>query len=199
MDMFIIAGFLGSGKTTLVLSVIGRIIERTGKKVVIIVNDFGKVGIDSKVMTKYGLQVTELASGCICCTLGPDLLSTVADIEANIDPDLIVIEPTGVADPEAIVDCMQHYQGKKLRSIRAAVVVDASRFQVLMKAMGRPLTAQVRAADLILINKMDTVDAAALESIEKVLREINTAEPIIPISATEGTNVEKVVDAMVGA
>jgi G3E family GTPase len=196
MDMFIVAGFLGSGKTTLVLSIISRIIERTGKKVVVIVNDFGKVGIDGKVMTKYGLQVKELASGCICCTLGPDLLSTVVDIEENIDPDLIVIEPTGVADPSAIVQCMEYYQGKKLTSIRSAVIVDAARFEVIMKAMGRPLTAQVKTADLLLINKMDTVDAAALKNIEMALREINPTKPIIPISATEGTNVDNVVEAM---
>ncbi len=188
MDMFIVAGFLGSGKTTLVLSIISKIIERTGKKVVVIVNDFGTVGIDGKVMTKYGLQVKEMASGCICCTLGPDLLQTVVDIENNIAPDLIVIEPTGVADPEAIVLCMEHYSGKKLSSIRSAVVVDAARFQVILKALGRPLAAQVKSADLILINKMDTVDEAALKGIERALREINSSKPIIPISATEGTN-----------
>lgn len=197
MDMLIIAGFLGSGKTTLVLSVISKIIERTGKKVVIIVNDFGTVGIDGKVMTKYGLQVKEMASGCICCTLGPDLLTTIKDIEESIAPDLIVIEPTGVADPDAIVQCMEHYQGAKLRSIRSAVVVDASRFQVIMKALGRPLTAQVKSADLILINKMDTVSAADLQGMEGTLREINPIKPMIPISATEGTNVDRVVDAVV--
>lgn len=196
MDMFIVAGFLGSGKTTLVLSVISRYIERTGKKVVVIVNDFGTVGIDGTVMTKYGLQVKELASGCICCTLGPDLLQTMAEIQQNIAPDLIVIEPTGVADPEAIVLCMDHYTGKK-PSIRSAVIVDAARFQVIMKAMGRPLTAQVKSADLILINKMDIVDEAALKGIESALREINPVKPIIPISATQGTNVDRVVDAMV--
>jgi G3E family GTPase len=198
MDMIIIAGFLGSGKTTLVLSLISRIIERTGKKVVVIVNDFGTVGIDGKVMDKYGLQVMEMASGCICCTLGPDLLQTVSDIENNIAPDLIVIEPTGVADPDAIVQCMKHYQGTALRSIRSAVIVDASRFQVIMKALGRPLTAQVKSADFILINKMDTVDVAGLKDIEKALRGINAEKPIIPISATLGTNVDKVVDEVIG-
>ncbi len=195
MDMFIVAGFLGSGKTTLVLSIISRIIERTGKKVVVIVNDFGTVGIDGKVMTKYGLQVKELASGCICCTLGPDLLVTVKEIEENIAPDLIIIEPTGLADPDAIVQCMDYYAGKR-PSIRSAVIIDAARFQVIMKALERPLTAQVRTADLIIINKMDTVDEAALREIEKALRTINPTKPIIPISATEGTNVDKVVEAM---
>ena len=69
MDMIVIAGFLGSGKTTLVLSAVKDIYERYGKKVAVIVNDFGTIGIDGKVMEKYGLQVKELAAGCICCTL----------------------------------------------------------------------------------------------------------------------------------
>jgi G3E family GTPase len=197
MDMIIVAGFLGSGKTTLVLSTIGKIIEQTGKKVVIIVNDFGTVGIDGKVMMKYGLKVEELASGCICCTLGPDLLQTVKDIEANIKPDLIVIEPTGVADPQAIVTAMEHYPGKEMRSIRSVVIVDAFRFQPILKALGRPLTAQVHSADLILINKMDTVDRTVLEGIEETLRGMNSEKPIIPTSATQGTNIDKVVAAMV--
>lgn len=197
MEMLIVAGFLGSGKTTLLLSVIERIIERTGKKVVIIVNDFGSVGIDGKVMSKYGLNVKELASGCICCTLGSDLLQTVQDIEAAIDPDLLVIEPTGVADPSAIVSAMEMYEGKGLSRIISAVIVDASRFDVILKALGRPLTKQVESADLILINKMDTVSGQEIERMTATLRDINQSKPIIPISATEGTNVDKVVDAVV--
>ena len=197
MDMLIVAGFLGSGKTTLVLSLIGKIIEKTGKKVVVIVNDFGTVGIDGKVMSRYGLQVKELASGCICCTLGPDLLQTVMDVEQGFAPDLIVVEPTGVADPDAIVQCMKHYAGGPV-AIRSAVIVDASRFKVIAKALGRPLTSQVRTADLILINKMDTVDVPALEEMEKALRAMNATKPIIPISATVGTNVDQVVEALVG-
>jgi G3E family GTPase len=78
------------------------------------------------------------------------------------------------------------------------VIVDASRFQVIMKALGRPLTAQVKSADFILINKMDTVDVAGLKDIEKALRGINAEKPIIPISATLGTNVDKVVDEVIG-
>lgn len=197
MELLIVAGFLGSGKTTLVLSVIERIIERTGKKVVIIVNDFGTVGIDGKVMTKYGLNVKELSSGCICCTLGADLLQTVQDIESNIAPDLIVIEPTGVADPSAIVTAMDMYDGNGLERIISAVIVDASRFDVILKALGRPLTNQVSNADLILLNKMDAVSGAEIERMTAVLRDINSSKPIIPISATEGTNVDKVIDTMV--
>jgi G3E family GTPase len=197
MEMLIVAGFLGSGKTTLLLSIIERIIARTGKKVVIIVNDFGTVGIDGKIMSKYGLNIKELASGCICCTLGPDLLQTVQDIETEIAPDLLVIEPTGVADPSAIVSAMDFYQGNGIGRIISAVIVDASRFDVILKALGRPLTRQVETADLVLINKMDRVSGPEIERMTATLRNINRTKPIIPISAVEGTNVDKVVDAVV--
>lgn len=196
MEMVVVAGFLGSGKTTLVLSIIRRVIERTGKKVVIIVNDFGTVGIDGRVMQKYGLNVAELASGCICCTLGGDMLTTVQDIESKIAPDLIVVEPTGVADPSAIVHAMKQYPGKPMDRILSVVIVDAVRFPAIVKALNRPLTSQVKNADLILINKMDGVTPEALLEIETALRAMGTERPIIPISALQETNLDQAVEAM---
>lgn len=198
MDILIVAGFLGSGKTTLVLSVIGSLIDRTDRKVVVIVNDFGTVGIDGSLMTKYGLEVMELASGCVCCTLGPDLLQTVKDIEEKLRPDMILVEPTGVADPQAIIKVLEHYKRNGPIRFQSAVVVDASRFDVILKALGPPMTAQVRAADIIVLNKMDTVPEGELRRMEAVLRTINADVPIIPISAVQGTNVERFVEAVIG-
>ena len=83
MDMLVVSGFLGSGKTTMILATIGKYIETTKKKVVIIVNDFGKIGIDGTVMKKYGLEVQDMPSGCICCTLGSDFLETVNTVATN--------------------------------------------------------------------------------------------------------------------
>jgi G3E family GTPase len=195
MDIVIVAGFLGSGKTSLLLTTISKVIERTGKRVVVIVNDFGTIGIDGKIMTKYGLQVRELASGCICCSLGVDLLESVEEVERAYHPDLIVIEPTGVADPEAIVEVLGQREEKD--RVRTIVIVDAARFEAIMKVLKNPLEAQLRSADLILINKMDAVDKMRLKDIEKALREVNPAPPIILVSATEGTNIDQVVEAMV--
>ncbi len=196
MDVLIVAGFLGSGKTTLVLSVIGSLIERTNRKVVVIVNDFGTVGIDGSLMTKYGLEVMELASGCVCCTLGADLLQTVKDIDEKLMPDMIVVEPTGVADPQAIIKVLEHYKRSGPLRFQSAVVVDASRFDVILKALGLPMTAQVKAADMIMLNKMDTVPEAELKRMEAVLHTINADVPIIPISAVQGTNVDRFVEAV---
>jgi G3E family GTPase len=197
MEILIVAGFLGSGKTTLVLSAIERIIEKTGKKVVILVNDFGTIGIDAKVMERFGLKVAEMASGCICCTLGADLLTTVEDIEHNFKPDMLVIEPTGLADPEAIVRAFQHYPGRPPERIRSAVIVDAVRFPAIFKALNRPLTNQVKGADLVLINKVDAVSAEDLEAVKADLRTIDAEVPLVPVSALNGTNVDEAVTAMV--
>ena len=135
MDMIIIAGFLGSGKTTLILNTVGQITERTGKKVAMIVNDFGNIGIDGKVMEKYGLKVQELPSGCICCTLGPNFLDTVRTIHDKFQPDLVIVEPSGIADPDSILATMEHYQGRPLGKISTVILLDAVRFPLLVQAM----------------------------------------------------------------
>ena len=199
MELLIVAGFLGSGKTTLVISAISRIIERTGKKVVIIVNDFGTVGIDAKLMEKYGLNVAELASGCICCSLGGDLLTTIQDIEEKIKPDLLIIEPTGLADPSAVVSALEHYPGKPLDRIRSAVIVDAARFPAIYKALNRPLTNQVKSADLVLINKIDAVSSDALNAVQADLRTVNPDVTMIAVSALKNINIDEAVDAMVAS
>lgn len=198
MDILLISGFLGSGKTTMVLSTIERIIQRKHKKVVVIVNDFGKIGIDGKVMERFGLQVKEMPSGCICCTLGTDLLTTLQEVAEAFHPDLVVIEPTGVADPGAIHDTLKLYGGPPVHSTRIVIILDAPRYAMIMKALERPLKNQLRAADVIIINKLDEVDAEAVAAIEKNIRALGLGTEIIPASATVGTNLDQVVEAMVG-
>jgi G3E family GTPase len=198
MDMLVISGFLGSGKTTMVLATVGRIIEVTKKKVVIIVNDFGKIGIDGKVMEKYGLKVREMPSGCICCTLGSDLLTTLRDVAEAFKPDLVIIEPTGVADPEAIHGTLKLYVGPPIESTKIVIIVDSERYEVIAKALERPFRNQLKAAHVIILNKMDRVSPEVLAGIEAKIKDSGVKAKIIPASATEGTNMDKVVDAMVG-
>jgi G3E family GTPase len=198
MDLLLISGFLGSGKTTVVLSTIDEITKRKHKKVVVIVNDFGKIGIDGKVMEKYGLKVREMPSGCICCTLGSDLLTTLRDVAEAFKPDLVVIEPTGVADPEAIHSTLKLYVGPPIESTKIVIIVDAERYEVISKALERPLKNQLKAAQIIILNKMDRVKPEVLLDIEARIRALGIKALIIPASATEGTNLDQVVEAMVG-
>jgi len=199
MDMIIIAGFLGSGKTSLILNSIGSISERTGKKIAVIVNDFGNIGIDGKVMEKYGLKVQELPRGCICCTLGPNFLDTVRTIQDTYHPDLVLVEPSGIADPDAILATMEHYHGQPLGSIKVVILLDAVRFPILIQAMKKPLQLQLRAADMVVITKSDEVDDARLKEVEEYTRNAIGDKPIIAVSSPQGHNLDVFVDRLVGA
>ncbi len=199
MDMIIIAGFLGSGKTTLILNTVGQITERTGKKVAMIVNDFGNIGIDGKVMEKYGLKVQELPRGCICCTLGPNFLDTVRTIHDKFEPDLVIVEPSGIADPDSILATMEHYQGRPLGKISTVILLDAVRFPLLVQAMKIPMTKQLHSADLVLLTKTDEVDANRLKDMEAFVKSVIGERPTIPVSSTTGYNLDVLVGRLVGA
>lgn len=199
MDMAIVTGFLGSGKTTMILSVIERINELKNHKVAIIVNDFGNIGIDAKVMNKFGLQVKELQGGCICCTLGSFLLDTVQNVVDNFSPDLIIIEPTGIADPKSILATMERYDGHLIENINTLVLMDAPRFETHMKVLKRPFEHLVEAADMIAVNKIDEVGEESVNEVVKTLRDIGYDKNIIPTSATVGTNLDSVVKFMVNS
>ncbi|HNU35687.1 MAG TPA: GTP-binding protein [Methanomassiliicoccales archaeon] len=199
MDMIIIAGFLGSGKTTLILNTIGQITELTGKKVAMIVNDFGNIGIDGKVMEKYGLRVQELPRGCICCTLGPNFLDTVRTIHDKFEPDLVVVEPSGIADPDAILATMEHYQGRPLGKISTVILLDAVRFPLLVQAMRIPMSKQLHAADMVLLTKTDEVDENRLKEMEAFVKGEIGEIPVIPVSSTNGHNLDVFVGRLVGA
>lgn len=199
MDVIIIAGFLGSGKTTLILNTVGRITERTGKKVAMIVNDFGNIGIDGKVMEKYGLKVQELPRGCICCTLGPNFLDTVRTIHDKFEPDLVIVEPSGIADPDSILATMEHYQGRPLGRITTTILLDAVRFPLLVQAMKVPMTKQLHSADLVLLTKTDEVDEGRLRDMETFVKSVIGERPIIPVSSANGQNLDVFVGRLVGA
>jgi G3E family GTPase len=199
MDMIVIAGFLGSGKTTLILNSVGQSTERTGKKVAMIVNDFGNIGIDGKVMEKYGLKVQELPRGCICCTLGPSFLDTVRTIHDMYDPDLVIVEPSGIADPDSILATMEHYRGRPLGKISTVILLDAVRFPLLVQAMKIPMTKQLHSADLVLLTKTDEVDENRIKEMEAFVKSVIGDKPIIPVSSTSGHNLDVFVGRLVGA
>ncbi|MFP4170967.1 MAG: CobW family GTP-binding protein [Methanomassiliicoccales archaeon] len=192
MDMLVVAGLLGSGKTSMIMSLVGRVHEETGKRAAIIVNDFGSVGVDGKVLEKQGMKVMEFWGGCICCTLGSYLLSTVRRVAEEMDPDYIVIEPSGIADPESVLRTMDKYEGPAIDTIRTVVLIDASRFDIISKALANPLANQIKAAEIILINKVDEVDDEVVQNIRDYLGEAGYAREVLESSATEGTNLDQV-------
>jgi len=197
MELVLISGFLGSGKTTMLLSTVEQIIAMTKKKVVIIKNDFGNVGIDAKVMEKSGLQVRELPSGCICCTLGVDFLKTLTTVATEYHPDLVFVEPSGLADPASIIILMKGYKGPPVERTRVMIIVDAVRFNLISRAMPAPLERQLKIGDVIVINKIDEATSEQIEEVRQAVHKMGPDKKLILASALRRVNVDAVAMAMV--
>lgn len=172
MHMLLFSGFLGSGKTTLVLRVIEHTIEQ-GYKTAILVNEIGEVGIDNQLMRQLDLDVWELLGGCICCTLSADLVTTLEKLNTEYSPDLVIIEPSGAADPRAILSALPYYKGPPFESFITVSVIDPLRVEMLMAVMSPLISSQIQHANLVLISKCDQATPDEIESAAKVAAEYN--------------------------
>ncbi len=192
MNLFVIAGFLGSGKTSLLLSV-AKAVSESGRKMAIIENEIGKVGIDDIVLREEGLQVREIYSGCICCSLRLDLVNTLMELEREIAPDVVLLEPSGVASPREVMRALDGYGGEIDRK-HVAVVIDAERFIRLSNLNIPIITDGIEIADILVINKTDMVDAEGLEAVSRRIRKIRPEVKIICVSALNNVNVNLLVE-----
>ncbi len=190
MDVLIVAGFLGSGKTTLILSLARWAVKEQGRKVAIIENEVGQVGIDDKFLRQAGLPVRELYSGCICCQLVGNLVATLKALRKGYAPDLIIIEPTGIAEPGNVRQALASFRDEPLNWVRAVVVVDPTRLDMLLEIMTPLITTQIRTADWIAVNKIDESSDEELDLAYRTISDLNPRVPVRFISAHKGTNVE---------
>jgi G3E family GTPase len=174
----VLTGFLGSGKTTLLNRILS---ENHGKRIAVIENEFGEVGVDSELVIGAEEELFETNNGCICCTVRGDLLRILGQLMKRRDRfDYILIETTGMADPGPVAqtfflddELKNHFQ---LDAI--VTMVDAKHFEQHVDELNEPAE-QVAFADLVLLNKTDLVDAAALERIERRIRGINGTAKIL--------------------
>jgi G3E family GTPase len=181
MIVDIVFGFLGAGKTTFII----RSLERWGteEKIVILVNEFGDVGIDGELLSGQGGDVVEMPSGCICCTLQSDFRSQMLEINRTIKPQRVIIEPTGVATIAQIRSIFQAqlFEGT-IDKINNILIADATGFMNLYKANRHFVESQVEHAHLALLNKCDKVDKVKTMVIQSALLAIN---PQICVLLTE--------------
>lgn len=173
----IVTGFLGSGKTTLLRALIER--GADGRRLAVVVNEFGQVGLDGAALQRAGAPVVELAGGCVCCEAGSDFLLAVEELR-DYEPDQIVVEASGLAEPGGIVR-RALAAGLALDAIVA--VADAANLDAALAAS--PVAAwQLRGADLIVLSKIDLVSPEASAAAAARLRELNPRAAIVP--ATHG-------------
>lgn len=153
MDVLIIGGFLGSGKTTLIRPLIRGLVN-AGGTCAIIENEIGEVGIDDEIIKEANLEVTPLFGGCVCCQITGDLLTAIQRIQDEINPDWVIVEMTGLALMDSIRDTFSKY-GRDNIAVHTISVADLSRWEHLIGALSRVFDRQVEGADLIFLNKID--------------------------------------------
>lgn len=169
----LITGFLGSGKTTLCRHVLGTV----NKKIAFLINEFGEIAIDSKVIQGTNILMTELAGGCVCCSLIGEFEAAITEILAQVRPDIIIVETTGVAEPDALVlDVQENLPAVRLDGV--ITICDADAMQRFPE-LGHTTRLQIEAADLILLNKVDLVSEEAAKEIQQALTKLNGRAPIV--------------------
>ncbi|MBI2172603.1 MAG: GTP-binding protein [Candidatus Aenigmarchaeota archaeon] len=163
----VITGYLGSGKTTL----LRRILSDSNRKLAVIMNEFGEVGIDGEIIKGKNVDMVELSGGCVCCSLTGEFEAAVKEVIEKAKPEHIVVETTGVAEPDAIVvDIDENIKGVRLDSIITVADADS-----MMKypSIGYTGRVQLEMADIILVNKKDLVTEKQLEEVEEKIHELN--------------------------
>lgn len=168
----LITGYLGAGKTTL----LRNILDSADRKIAVLMNEFGKIAIDSQVIKGKNIDMIELKGGCVCCSLTGEFEAAIKEIREKIAPDLIVIETTGVAEPDAIIDDLSTLEGVRLDATITVVDADAMKRFPSLGFTGR---VQIEMADVVLLNKIDLVSDKDLVKIEDLVKGINQKAGII--------------------
>ena len=196
MRLNLICGFLGSGKTTLVRRILR---ERAGReRMAVIVNEFGEVGIDGEVLRGHSVNMIEISSGCLCCTLRGSLISAVEELRDKVGAERVVVESTGVAQPGELVETLGDPVLRGTVTLGPIVtIVDVAKFPAFRKVLGPFYTAQVERADVLLLNK---TDLAGPERLATVRREVAALNPRATLVATKRCEVDLglIMDAVGG-
>jgi G3E family GTPase len=169
----LITGPLGSGKTTL----LRQILDTRRAKIAIVMNEFGEIAIDTKVIEGKNVRIAELGGGCVCCSLLGEFEAAVTEIIKKVAPEMIVVETTGLAEPEALVFNIQEAL-PQCRLDGVVSVIDADML-VRFPELGHTTRLQIEGADILLLNKTDLVGAAQIEPLETKLHEINPNAAIV--------------------
>lgn len=180
----VLSGFLGSGKTTLLLQLIQGLRKDKGPDytIAIIENEIGAVSVDGGIISEAGYSVTDMLSGCACCTLLAEIPYALEQIKEDLDPDLVIFEATGLANPRKIASMM-----KRACDIpgRVCTLVDAPGWEETFECLENLVTAQVQAADVVCINKVDLADEEVISAAEADICKLNDRCDIVRMVGIE--------------
>ncbi len=189
----IISGFLGAGKTTLIKKLVSE--AYTGEKVVLIENEFGEIGIDGGFMKDAGIEVTEMNSGCICCSLVGDFSEALKKVLEEYAPDRIVIEPSGVGKLSDVVRAVLPLESDSVRINSRTVVADATKCRIYMKNFGEFYNNQIENAGAIILSRTSTITPEKLDTALSLIREHN-GKAIVVTTPWDKLDGKKILEAM---
>lgn len=189
----IFSGFLGAGKTTLIKKLIQE--GYKGEKLVLIENEFGQIGIDGGFLQDAGVEITEMNSGCICCSLVGDFGKALEKVLADYAPDRILIEPSGVGKLSDVIRAVQNINAHDVELDGFTTVVDAKKYKMYMKNFGEFFDNQITYASCLILSHTSGLSQDKLDECVKSLREKNPAAPIVTTEWDELTG-QQLVDAM---
>ncbi len=191
----IISGFLGAGKTTFIKKLLEEAIS--GEQVVLIENEFGQIGIDGGFLKDAGIEIREMNSGCICCSLVGDFGKSLEEVLTKYKPDRVIIEPSGVGKLSDVMKAVRDVAATVDVELNSAVtVVDASKCRMYMKNFGEFFNNQVENAGTVVLSRMDMVDAGKAQKAVDLLREHNQSASIVttPISQLTGEQLLAIIE-----
>ena len=190
IDIF--SGFLGAGKTTLIRKLIAEAYQ--GEKLVLIENEFGEIAIDGGFLKDAGVEITEMNSGCICCTLVGDFTKALKKVMEDYAPDRIIIEPSGVGKLSDVARAVSGVEGAKIGA--KVTVVDAGKCRMYMRNFGEFFNDQVENADLIVMSRTDTASAEKILAATELLKGLNDHAGLIttPWSQISGQQISEAME-----
>ena len=191
----IYSGFLGAGKTTLIKKMIAEAYK--GQKLVLIENEFGEIGIDGGFLQDAGINITEMNSGCICCSLVGDFGEALKRVIREYTPDRILIEPSGVGKLSDVIGAVNRVTGEDVTLGYTVAVADAGKVKVYMKNFGEFYNNQVETASTIILSRTDSIPQAKLDAAVNLLREHNSVATVVTTPWDQLTG-EQLIAAMEG-
>ena len=190
VDIF--SGFLGAGKTTLIKKLISD--GYNGQKLVLIENEFGQIGIDGGFLKEAGIEITEMTSGCICCSLVGDFGTALKEVIDKFSPDRILIEPSGVGKLSDVVAAVEKVEGTEVCG--TVTVIDASKCKIYLKNFKEFYENQIKYAGTIILSRTGNIAQGKLDTAIELIREINDHSQIIttPWEKLSGTQIREAIE-----